>query len=178
MESDSKLVKAIKQGDTTAFNTLYSKYWERLFSFVYGLSKSEVLSKDIVQDVFISFWERRGTLKVVNVEAYLFQSVKFAFFQAYKKKKFNTETLHAAFENHLIDHVSQADQDVVHSLMHCIEALPQRRKEILYLRKFQDFSIKEIALELNISNQTVKNQMGLALKQLKESLKKVALTFF
>ncbi|MBJ6368878.1 sigma-70 family RNA polymerase sigma factor [Snuella sp. CAU 1569] len=178
MESDCKLLDSIKKGDAVAFNTLYTKYWERLFSFVYNMSKSEALSKDIVQEVFISFWERRETLKVVNAEAYLFQCAKFSFFQAYRKKKFNTETLHSAFENHLIDYVTEENPEMVNSLMHFIEALPERRKEILYLSKFQNFSIKEIASELNISNQTVKNQMGLAIKQLKASLKKAALTLF
>ncbi|GAA3554559.1 RNA polymerase sigma factor [Snuella lapsa] len=178
LESDSKLIDAIKKGDTIAFNTLYTKYWEQLFSFVYNMSKSEALSKDIVQEVFISLWERREVLKIINVEAYLTQCAKFSFFQAYRKKKFNTETLHAEFENHLIDCITEENPEMVSSLMHLIETLPERRKEILYLSKFQNFSIKEIASELNISNQTVKNQMGLAIKQLKESLKKVALTLF
>ncbi len=59
---ENKLFHQIKQGDTKAFTALFNLYWERLFTFAYNILKDETLAKDIVQEVYISIWNRRKDL--------------------------------------------------------------------------------------------------------------------
>ena len=78
------------------------------------------------------------------------------------------------FEDYIIDNFSSIDPELMDLLYSLLDKLPEKRKEVLLMYKFQDMSIDQIADELGISKQTVKNQISSALKQLREGLKDLA----
>ena len=165
-----------KHINTAAFNEIYKAHWEPLFVFAYKISKSRELSQDIVQDVFFSLWKRLPLDTVENIGPYLFQSVKYQIYSAYKNNKFQTEPLKQDFENYLVESLEEERPDKLKEVMELLERLPEKRKEIL-LSKFQGLSNQEIAEEFNLSSQTVKNQLGKAFKSLRDGLPKTSLLF-
>ena len=171
-----KQVKQQKHIDTAAFKEIYTAYWEPLFVFAYKISKSRELSQDIVQDVFFSLWKRLPVDTVENIESYLFQSVKYQIFKAYKSNKLQVEPLKQDFENYLVESLEEEQPDRIQEALKLLEKLPEKRKEIL-LSKFQGLSIQEIAEEFNISSQTVKNQLSKAFKFLSGGLSESSLLF-
>ncbi|WP_223152132.1 RNA polymerase sigma factor [Chitinophaga qingshengii] len=158
-----------------AFSLLYHQYWHPLFSFAHKLLRSYDDAQDIVQTVFISIWERRETIAIQqSVESYLHQAVRF---QSLKK----LESLLSSPEN--IDRIQEEllptfndilhrmqEQDLLKQLEKEISGLPPRTQEIFLLSRQYRLSIAEIALKLGISEQTVKNQLHIALKALRHSI--------
>lgn len=153
------------------FKIIYLKYWEKLTAFSFNMTKDKDLAQNIVQDVFIDLWERRNEVEIIAIESYLFRAVKNQVFKHYQNNRFDKTIIEDKFEDYIIDNFSSIDPEITDLLYNVIEQLPEKRKEVLLMHKIQDMSIDQIALELKLSKQTVKNQISSALKQLRIELK-------
>jgi RNA polymerase sigma-70 factor (ECF subfamily) len=156
------------------FEKTYTEYWKKLNAFSYTMTQDKDLAQNIVQDVFIDLWERKEELNINAIEPYLFRAVKNQVFKHYQNNKFDKTVLEDKFEDYVIDHFATIDPEVLEVLYSLLDKLPEKRKEVLLMYKMQDMSIDQIADELGISKQTVKNQISSGLKQLREGLKDVA----
>lgn len=156
------------------FEKTYTDYWQKLNAFSYTMTQDKDLAQNIVQDVFIDLWERKDDLNINAVEPYLFRAVKNQIFKHYQNNRFDKTIMEDKFEDYIIDNFSTIDPEVTDLLYSLLDKLPEKRKEVLLMYKFQDMSIDQIADELGISKQTVKNQISSALKQLREGLKDLA----
>lgn len=153
------------------FEKIYAEYWGKLNAFSFKITQDEHLAQNVVQDVFIDLWERRKKIDVASVENYLFRAVKNQIFKNYRNDKFDKTILEDHFENYLIENISAFDTEISDKLYILLNTLPEKRKEIIMMHKIQEMNIDEIAVELNISKQTVKNQITMGLKQLRLGLK-------
>jgi RNA polymerase sigma-70 factor (family 1) len=153
------------------FNQMYISYWKKLNAFSYTMTQDKDLAQNIVQDVFVDLWERKDELNINAIEPYLFRAVKNQVFKHYQNNRFDKTVLEDKFEDYVIDNFSSIDPELMDLLYSLLDKLPEKRKEVLLMYKFQDMSIDQIAEELGISKQTVKNQISAALKQLRKGLK-------
>ena len=82
---DASLVSLIQQNDREAFAILYDQYWKQLLSYA---GKRLVLPQDaeeVVQEVFVSLWERRHTLDISgSLDAYLHTAVRYRIYNRYR----------------------------------------------------------------------------------------------
>lgn len=159
------------------FEKIYNDYWEKLTAFSLKMTQDEQLAQNVVQDVFIDLWERREEVSIASVENYLFRAVKNQIFKSYRNEKFDKTILEDKFENYLIENLSTIESDLTDKIYALLDTLPEKRKEILLMNKLQDMNIDQIALELDLSKQTVKNQISSALKQLRHGLKEFTFLF-
>jgi len=157
-----------------AFEKTYTEYWKKLNAFSYTMTQDKDLAQNIVQDVFIDLWERREELSINAIEPYLFRAVKNQVFKHYQNNRVDKTILEDKFEDYIIDNFTSIDPEVMDLLYSLLDKLPEKRKEVLLMYKFQDMSIDQIAAELGLSKQTVKNQISSGLKQLREGLKDLA----
>lgn len=155
------------------FEKTYNEYWKKLNAFSYTMTQDKDLAQNIVQDVFIDLWERRSDLEINAIESYLFRAVKNQVFKHYQNNRFDKTILEDKFEDYIIDNFATIDPELTDLLYSLLDKLPEKRKEVLLMYKFQDMSIDQIAAELGISKQTVKNQISAALKQLREGMKEI-----
>src|SRR3546814_4338835 len=79
--------------DQTAFEELYRRYWQRCYLQVARRSGDETLAEDITQNVFVSLWEKRKSLHIEHVAAYLFSAVRFRFITYLKRSEEHTSEL-------------------------------------------------------------------------------------
>lgn len=180
--NDTDLLHRIRQSDMKAFDLLYSKYWHPLFSFANKLLRSYDDAQDIVQNVFVSVWERRNTLTIQqSFESYLFQAVRFQTLKKLESLLGSPEQIDRVQENLLPvfnDILNRLqEQDLFKQLQKEIASLSPRTQEIFLLSRQYKLSIVEIARKLGISEQTVKNQLHIALKALRHSIA-VVLIFY
>ncbi|MDO6738210.1 RNA polymerase sigma factor [Wenyingzhuangia sp. 2_MG-2023] len=79
----------IKKSDEKAFSLLYGRFWEQMYSKAFSILKDEGQAKDVVQEVWISVWERRMVIDNSNIKGYLINAVRFKTFNylRYSKKK-------------------------------------------------------------------------------------------
>jgi len=164
--NNNELLYQVKKDDKS-FEVIFSRFWEKLYAFSFKMTLDQELSKNIVQDIFIDLWERRDKTRINNMESYLFQSVKFQVFNYYRDKKMNREILQDKFDDYIVDSQEILNHDLLDRLERSLNKLPEKRGAILRMNKIQNLPVEEIALQLNLSKQTVKNQLSQAFKQIK-----------
>lgn len=170
--SDGELLQAIKGDDTAAFEILYDRYWKALYQKACQRVNQDE-AKDMVQEVMITLWKRRKQVVVKGGEigAYLFTAIKYRVISHYAFSE--AEIKQAAFFD-ILDEVHTTDGLETKELKQLIDAavsqLPTRMQQIFRMSREDDYSIAEIARQLNLSEQTVKNQLTEALKRLRVAL--------
>lgn len=156
-----------KSIDKESFEIFFSKYWERLYCYCFKITQNRELSQNIVQNIFIDLWEKRKKTNIADMERYLFRAAKFQIFNHYRDKKRNHEILQDKFEENIPEIPDSPYHELLEILDKLLDKLPEKRGIIFRMNKLQKMSVDEIASSLNISSQTVKNQVTIALKQIK-----------
>ncbi len=156
--------------DKQSFEKIFTQYWERLYCYCHKMTSDNDLSQNIVQNIFTDLWERRNKIHIQDVDKYLFKSVKYQLFNHYRKGKINREILLDKFEEYIEENNESADHKLIDNLEKALNKLPEKRCRIVKMNKIQDMSIEEIATSLSISKQTVKNQLTVAVKQLRAGI--------
>ena len=178
-EKDQELLFRLRKDDVIAYEEIYSKYAERLFVYAMNIFKQQELCEDILQNVFIQLWVKRKEHKVTHLKAYLYQAVKFQIFKKLRNQRFTETDLTRL---NLIDaslNVSRRmEYDELESWIEkLVDNLSPRCREIFIMSRFQEKSNKEIAEELGLSIQSVKNQISKALKILRQQISPEQIVF-
>ena len=168
----------------TKFENIYITHYSRMKRFAQEYVIREEDAENIVQDVFLDLWERSFLLSShTNIFAYLFTAVKNRCidFLRHKTVVYNTaqklqddyiKALHIKCQSlEAFDEQLFSEPDIESVIQKAIESLPEKCREIFILNKIEGKKQKAIAQELNISINTVENQMTIAYKKLKEQLK-------
>jgi len=178
--ADLELLTLIGEGDEAAFVELYQRHWKKLYNEAFRRLGDIEKSKDIIQDVFLQFWQRRSFEQINNVIAYLKQAVRFQVIKAYnesnKFKCFELPMEILSDDQAGIEEVYFAKELEVY-ITAWLSLQPERRKRIFYMRFIEHKNTKEIGEELNISQKTVQKTLFIALSNLKESLSKLTVYF-
>jgi len=181
-ESDQELLKAIAAGDEQAFHRLFNRYWKTLFSFVYRLTRDESHTKDILQDVFLYIWNNRDTLYAGDsFLPYLNTVARSNVMMAFRKDKVRlqgVDVLLNAVESPALTDDHLLFKEVKQSVDSELLKMPFNMRLCFQLSRFEDKSIRDIARELNLSEQTVKNNISEALRRLRISVQQGSLLYF
>jgi RNA polymerase sigma-70 factor (family 1) len=173
-ELEQVTITALKAGNIDAFNLCYDLYFRALCSFANSMVRQPSIAEEIIQNVFLEVWLHREKLPDSSVKAYLLTMVKHDCFDHLKHQKleekyageyvkFNPEAYEDVFDNLI-------NKDLEKSLQAAIEKLPAHCREIFVLSRFEYISYKGIAEKLSISVKTVENQIGKALKIVRQEL--------
>lgn len=159
---DHVLLLQLKDGSEEAFSEIYNKYWQKLYMLAYDRLRDTKQSQDIVQDIFISLWERRGELDIQNLNAYLYSSVRYNVFKLAAANKANDSFYNLS--DALSPLASSADHriisfELISAYHRLLEEMPAQRKKIFKMRYEENLKTKTIAEQLNISQKTVQNQL-------------------
>lgn len=179
--SDLDLALLLKRGDKPAYTEIYHRYKKPLYSFLWKRTQDRELIIDILQDVFLSVWDKRENINFEkSLSGYLFSSVRNRLLDAIAHEKVQQRYIDS-FYNFINLSEASADTLIRSKEMSAIiakeiSALPPRTREVFELSRHSNLSRREIALQLGISEQTVKSHMFNALKILK--LKLGSLMFF
>lgn len=173
--SDKAILQRIAQDDESAYASLFQQFYVQLCRFSLKYVREEAISEEIVQEVFLTLWEKRNDLAIhSSLKAYLFQSVKNSSLN-YLNSRFAKQD----FQRDYFDQEELPVNDTQEALTYeelqkivqeAINQLPTKCRTIYSLSRNTGMSYKEIAEELGISIKTVENQMGIALKKLRTYL--------
>ncbi len=174
---DSKLIQLLKQGDESAFETLYHKYVDKVFYFALRYLKSREDAEGLTQDIFIKIWENRDTLNPdLSLNSYIFTIAKNTIFNK-NRKKINEKAYAEYLKQHLDTVYDKTENEILLNevkawIDKAVDMLPEKRKYIFKLSRFEGLSYKEISEKLNLSERTVETHIRLALKAVREMLEK------
>lgn len=179
-QSDQELLRAIRHSDEKAFAELFSRYWEYVYTITYKRIQSEEVTKELVQDLFVSLWNKRATLSIEHLPSYLYICVKnrvlnHVISQNIRKKHWDY------YKSFIPEQDIVTDNDVeLNELMQCIEEgidhLPEKSQKVSRLSLMEGRSITEIAILLNLSEKSIYYHLTQSIKKLRVHLKNITLS--
>lgn len=170
--SDERLVLLLLNEDRNAFAEIYERYWKKLLSMAIYKTNDRAVAEEIVQELFVSIWEKRKTAIIQNLENYLFVSLKYLIIHHLKKviserKLVDTEGIE--IPNHPTEMLTvEALQNAINR---AVEQLPDKTQSIFRMSRFDEKSHREIAEYFEISEKAVEYHITQALKFLRSELK-------
>ncbi|MFA9389984.1 MAG: RNA polymerase sigma-70 factor [Prolixibacteraceae bacterium] len=155
--------------DSTDFKALFEKFYPELCRYAFYLTNDKSIAEDLVQELFISLWEKRDSLQIESVKSYLYTAVKnrsLNFLQSYYKKniQFGITGKDDSVSNSTKEEVEYNELTLL--LKEAVKTLPPKCYSVFFLKRFEYLSTKEIAGKLHLSEKTVENQMTIALKKI------------
>ncbi|MBN2486176.1 MAG: RNA polymerase sigma-70 factor [Bacteroidales bacterium] len=161
----NQLFQRIKADDRGAFELLFKRLYPRLKDFAWKVVKDEDIAKDIVQDVFIKLWEKKKSVETINIEAFIFKSVKNQCLTHLKHLKIvenvnsNLSNLSEVEELYRIDFVRNEpyvliEKELQRQIEDVFNKLPGQCRNVFMLSRIEGLKNREIAekLEINIKN--------------------------
>jgi len=170
--TDDELIEAIKQNEG-AFDEIYERYWAILYRSAYNVLRDQESCNDIIQEVFIWFWDHREHLKVNSLKGYLISAVKYKVANYIRRgvvrDNYQAKVIKDQLDQTFPDELLELKQ-LKETIDKFVFELPERCQEIFNLSRNEHLSNKEISNKLGISEKTVENQINRALKPLRIKL--------
>jgi RNA polymerase sigma-70 factor, ECF subfamily len=171
------IMERIHGGDRSAMDELLQTYWAPLVSYAQQIVRSRDTAEDVVQEVALRIWERRNEWTPTDrLQAFLYRTTRNEALNQRRGRRTRDRILGSLpllrRTGPSPEEISR-DSDLSRSVRRAIDSLPPRRREIFILARFHGQSHREIAEILDISPQTVSNQMSSALSQLRGDLREV-----
>ena len=173
--SDIEWADLVRSADDRAFKEIYDRYNKLLYLFAYNKLRNKEEAKDVVQDVFAWVLNNRTRFAInSSVSSFLYKSVFNKIFDIFRHQSVIRKYIEQG--DHYIDIDSTEtdylirEKDIAQMIRQEIDAMPQKMKEVYLLRFEQYLSAKEIAEQLNISENTVNTHLKRAAKKLRDNL--------
>ncbi len=170
---DERIIKKVKRGDKEAFRAIYDHYFNALAAFGYKYVADQFAVEDMIQEVFVGFWQTRDNFDHINaVKSFLYTSVRNRCLnhikhQAVRQKHQGALIANLESDQYFESHV--IEEETFNQLFTEIRNLPDAAQEIMLLA-LNGLKNQEIADELNVSINTVKTQKKIAYAKLKDAL--------
>jgi RNA polymerase sigma-70 factor (family 1) len=177
LNNEHEIIHEVAKGNEKAFRELFNHYWDFIYSTAYMLTKSSLLSEEIVQDVFLKVWLKKEHLpSIKKFDSFLFIVARNHIYNVLRKK-----TLDQNFVEHLEQYfleISELPHDIIslketnQIIEKAIKNLPDQQKKVFTFSRYHGFNYSKIAEEMGISKLTVKSHMTKALRFIKNYLEK------
>jgi RNA polymerase sigma-70 factor (family 1) len=173
--NEPELLRLTAAGSESAFKTLFDAYWDHIYSVAFHLTKSVPLAEDMVQDIFLKIWNHREKLSAIeDFDNYLFIIARNHIYNTLEK-----EQRHHRLRQPLLDWLDdQRETPEQHLLLkestelfhQAIARLTPQQQAVWKMTRDQGLSHDQVAGELNISRNTVRNHIVNSLKSIREYL--------
>lgn len=160
------------------FKALFFAFYNPLCNYAFSILKNESDAKDVVNDVFLKIWDDRNKLVIegVKLKSYLFKSTKNRSLEWLRKKstKQKYEEVFTRLKEQNLEDASLEEDKILlkEQISNSVRQLPDKCKQIYLLRTQNGLTFAEIGTHLNISKRTAENQMAIAIKKIREIIKK------
>lgn len=176
---DTMLLERLANADYSAFDEIYEQHWSTLLQIAIRKVGDVDVAMDVVQDLFVDLWQRRYTINIHSgLRAYLISALYHKLFQHFRR-----EGVHQKHIEHYslmiqdglqdvfpIDGYEENYMDVLVAIEQSVVDMPDRMRVVFNLKYQRSLSNHEIAEQLGISLQTVKNQLSKALTLVRQHM--------
>jgi RNA polymerase sigma-70 factor (ECF subfamily) len=173
--TDRELLEAIRGNDEHAFGELFKRYWRKVYAMAYARVRSKEVTEEIVQELFTSLWDKRHSTVIRDLEAYLFQAVKFKTLN-YLESKIVREKYWEYYKKYVPLQENATDcavafDDLVDAIEDGMKELPEKSRKVFRLYRMEGWSVPEIATSLNLSEKAIQYHLTQSVKKLRMHLK-------
>lgn len=176
MDDQQRLRNGLKEGNKEIFEEIYKQFYSPLCFYCLRYVEDMEESKEIVQGLFLKIWVRRFDLDInSSIQSYLYKAVRnhaLNYLTQQKiKQKYVIEREHLPKYISENGHVKMEEEELRGVIKRAILNMPEKRRKIFELSRFEDMKYQQIADHLEISIKTVEAQMSKSLKHLRTALK-------
>jgi RNA polymerase sigma-70 factor (ECF subfamily) len=173
--SDKELFLLVKEGDAKAYESIFKSFYQPLCQYANSLLEDIEESEEAVQQVFLNIWDKRQSIEIMtSVQSYLYRAVKNECLNKLRHRKikrmYRKEVEYAGEEGTDITGEAIISAELQAEISAAVESLPEQCRIIFQLSRFEGKKYQEIADELGISPKTVENQIGKALRIMRQKL--------
>lgn len=172
---DAHLVEFLQEGKISAFEEIYRRYWCKLYGIAYHQTGVKEEAEELVQEVFLSIWNRRSEVVIKHLDLYLTIAIKNQVYDFIKSqinyRKYQEYIIfQEIYQSYAIDEIIDFSE-LSEAVDKVLSRLPEKSAEVFKRSRFENQSVREIALGLNLSEKAVEYHITKSLKFLKENLK-------
>jgi len=171
--SDDHLIRLLNKGNREAFRVIYKRYAEKMLGFAAAKLFELEDAEDVLHDVFARLWAEREQLQITgSLQSYLFSAIRYRVVDKIRRNVTREQYTDLLFR--LEEQYAAADErlrlrEVQETIEVSLKFLPEKTRQIFRLSREENRSVAEIAVAMNLSEQTIKNQLTIALKHLRRS---------
>jgi RNA polymerase sigma-70 factor (ECF subfamily) len=174
---DFLALKKIREGDVKAFESVFKLYYIPLCLYSAGLTGHITSAEEIVQELFYVLWKERGNIQVFHsLKSYLYGAVRNRSLQYLEHLEVRDRYRKAVIAGEPASSASPQEQLEYRELRELIDRtirrLPERRRRIFRMHRFEGMKYAEIASALSLSVKTVEAEMTRALRTLRKEVEK------
>ncbi len=176
--ADNTLMAKVKNGDLDKLGLLFERYKKPLFGFFYGMNRDSAVSEDLVQNVFLRILKYRYLFREEGeFKTWMFHIARNVSHDHFRKIKWKGKEDIDNWKDRLSNNENRQEEygrdEEIQLLTLAFERLPEDRKEILLLSKYQEKKYREIGAILGCTESAVKVKVFRALQELKDVYKKL-----
>ena len=176
--TDRTLMLAVKDGDVELFAVLFDRYHQRLYEFFYRLGSSAALSEDLVQEVFLRMLKYRNTFRADSEFRgwmyHIARTVRIDRFRAQQPEVTIATEAMGVQSSEVSPDGYMEERERAELLRQALLRLPEDRRELLILARFQELKYEQIGLLLGIDAGAVKVRVHRAMAELRESVREMS----
>ena len=176
--TDIELFLLVAQSDEAAFSEIFRRYDKRVYPFVLKMIKTVSVAEEITQEIFIKLWFNRAKLNdVKNPSSYIFTIAANHTLDQIRKKLNERKMLNRLSAILKDDSSNNAEESMLYRdcealVEQALRHLPPQQKKIYALSRQYGLNNEEIARQLNLSPNTVRNHLSEALKTIRVFMEK------
>ncbi|MEI2708778.1 MAG: sigma-70 family RNA polymerase sigma factor [Chitinophagaceae bacterium] len=166
--SDTQLIRAFQEGDSTALEILVNRYKDKIFSSILFLVKDKYLAEDLFQDVFIKVIDTLRKNNYTEEGKFLPWALRISHNLCvdYFRKVKRSPAIKTSDDRDIFEVINVVEESAETKLMasqshdrvrKMLNMLPEEQREVIVLRHFADMSFKDIA---DITNCSINTALG------------------
>lgn len=173
LHTEGELAKGLAQGDTGAFGSIMRNHYAVLLDYATRIVVDKALAEDIVEEVFIQVWKRHASFDSLNaVRKFLWINTRHDCMNALRNSNTRERHHQQIAQSSPLEEEATALHDMIRAevlaeVYAAIRELPEKMQQIFILSYIDGMKNQEIAMQLNLSEQTVRNQKSRALEILR-----------
>lgn len=169
---DEDLILMLRNGNESAFTKIYNLYWDKLYYIAHKLLKDTDAAEEIVQEVFLTLWQKRDGLNIQSVPQYLAAMTRYAVFRhlAREKKYREKESKTALTGEAALTELNVDDKILLQMIAQLSNKLPEKCRLVFQYNKLQDQSLVDVAAQLNITQKTAEAHLTKALRMIRANV--------
>ncbi len=172
--TDNDLYCLMQDGDRRAFEEIYARFNGLLYVYACKLIQDRDEAQDVVQEIFVYLWSHPEIEIQSQLSAYLYTAVRYKIFDCIDKNKTRNNYLSSLADfterGHCITDHQVREKELALLIEKEINLLPPKMRQIFLMSRQEHLSQKEIATLLQLSDKTVKKQIGNAVRLLRLKL--------
>jgi len=176
VHNDKLLTTRIAEGDETAFTELFYDYLPLIKSIILKLTNEEQAVDDLVQEIFLKIWLTREQLpEIERLKNWILHLAYNQTFNWLRQKRVRSSIVAGISDENIQPVDTTTDpaslEETRRLIATAIDQLPQQAYRVYQLNRQYGYSIADIAEQMNLSKQTVKNTLNRAVKAIRGHLK-------